>query len=467
MSGTMNTSSWFVDVKTHQGKSTATLKKQIGTGTPLDYKVKGMCYSPCPINGSNGNAPNMGDWFWDSFSGTGYGITGWEALWKSGGTNRGDLQKIKNLGVNTIRVYSMLSRQVQLKAGYPKKIGGKEIYEYEYPAYPWASTLHKFTHEAFLDECAKVGLDVLIGIPLPAGMFWKELYNNPITMPPSEITYWQEVLKETVASTCAHKAVMGYIVQNELDDGPHLYGNSSYAQFWWSQAEALSKIVKSKAPNKLVGMALHDNPNITANCQNYMAACPSIDFWGVNTYQSQTFKSIFNDTGTSSGYNTLTGKAIKPVIFTEYGIPATGHHSSTDASTIYSDSTTEGNTATVLDNMLPQAYGSAPPAPLPTYDTGLCLGLYYFEFCDEWWNQDGSPNIYTWYGGAAAGGFPNGYWDQDGFGVYSVARGANLANNATIWNQPGAYGAPNTPLDVHTNRTAISTAITTAFNAVS
>lgn len=466
MSGTMNTSKWWVSTTVNAGIPSAQLMQQIGTNTPSPFKIKGMCYSPCPINGSNGAAPNMGDWFWDTFGGTGYEITGWDVLWASGALNRGDLQTIKDLGVNTIRVYSMLSRQVTLKQGYPKLINGNEVYEYVYPSYPFSEDVHLFTHQNFLDACESVGLSVLVGVPLPQGMFWKELYTNPNAMPQVEITFWEQVLKETVEQLGTHKAVMGFIVQNELDDNTHLYENQDYATFWWAQAEQLSKIAKEAAPDKLVGIALHDNPLITQNCQNYMATCPSIDFWGVNTYQSQTFSSIFNIQTPSSGYNTLTGNALKPVIFTEYGIPATGHHSATDPSSIYSDQGTETKTAEVLNDMLPQAYGSAPANPLPAYHAGLCLGLFYFEFCDEWWNQGGSPNIYTWYGGSPSGGFPNGYWDQDGFGVYSIARGGTLANNALIWNQNNGYGGPNTPVDELTQRSAVATAIRTAFGNV-
>lgn len=467
MSGTMNTSNWWVSTTVNAGVPSAKLMQQIGTNTPMEFKIKGMCYSPCPINGSNGNAPSMGDWFWDSFGGEGYEITGWDVLWSSGQLNRGDLQAIKNLGVNTIRVYSMLSRQVSLKPGYPQMVNGKEVYEYDYPSYPFAPNVHLFTHQNFLDACDSVGLSVLVGIPLPQGMFWNELYTNPVDMPNDEIVFWNQVLIETATELGSHKAVMGFIVQNELDDNTHLYENQTYAKFWWSQAEKLSNSVKNVATGKLVGMALHDNPLITQNCQEYMEACPSIDFWGVNTYQTETFSSIFNNPSSPpSGYNILTGSALKPVIFTEFGIPTTGHTNATDPSTIFSNNATETKTAAVLSNMLPQAYGAAPTSPLPTYEAGLCLGLFYFEFCDEWWNQGGAPNIYTWYGGTASAGFPNGYWDQDGFGVYSVARGGSLANDAPIWNQPNGYGGPNTPVDVLTIRTPVANAISTAFNDV-
>ena len=98
--------------------------------------------------------------------------------------------------------------------------------------------------------------------------------------------------------------------------------------------------------------------------------------------------------------------------------------------------------------MLPQAYQHP-----------LGLGLYYFEFCYEWWNQPEAPNIYTWWGGTRADGLPDGWWDQEGFGLYSIRRGNSLPNNAPIWVDNG----PNTPIDVHTERTELTAKVRQAF----
>jgi hypothetical protein len=92
------------------------------------------------------------------------------------------------------------------------------------------------------------------------------------------------------------------------------------------------------------------------------------------------------------------------------------------------------------------------------YQHATGVGLYYFEFCDEWWNEPLSPYIYTWWGGTSAHGFPNGWWDQDGFGLYSFARRGGLANSAPIWTGNG----PNAP-DVHTERTELTAVVRSAF----
>ena len=415
---------WSVDPASKQ----AILSVATSGGPPQSIRMKGVCYSPSPLNGSNAYAPAIGDWFWDSFD----GVTGWDALWAR------DLSVITgHLNANAIRVYCMLSRQLELNGDYPD---------------PWNSG-QLFSHQNFLDACWNNGIDplyVLVGIPLPAPMFWKDQYQ---TTPQVEITYWTNVLGETAQMLGQHPAVLGFTIQNEQDGADVCYKQPALADFWWGQVENMAKIVKDAAPDKLVGMATHDNPDIPFKAASYMAQCPSIDFWGVNTYQTENFNSIFDgglDIG--SGYNGVTGSALKPVLLTEWGFPATGHTNPNDASTIYEDQETRANTANVIGPMLPQAFQHP-----------LCIGLYYFEFCDEWWNEPLSPNIYTWWGGKSASGFPNGYWDQDGFGLYSIRRGGTLQNNDPIWENNG----PNMPIDVHTERSELTSKLIGTYRTIS
>jgi hypothetical protein len=379
--------------------------------------IRGVCYSPAPINGSNKFAPALGDWYWDDFA----PITGWKALWQR------DLPRMRGWA-NAIRVYCSLSRQLNLDGTFPVPWNGGQL----------------FTHRSFLDACWNDGEDpfhVLVGIPLPATMFWKTQYDSA---PDALKTYWTNVLQETAAQLARHPAVMGFTIQNEQDGADVCYGDPTLAAFWWGQAEKLAAIVKSAAPDKLVGMATHDDPQIPARAASYMADCHHIDFWGVNTYQTLSFDSVF------SGYAALTGVALKPVILTEYGLPATGHRDPADPLTIYEDGTTRSRAAAVVGDMLPKAF-----------ENPLGLGVYYFEFCDEWWNQPEAPNIYTWYGGPSAPGFPNGYWDNDGFGLNSVRRGGNLPNGAPIWVGNG----PNPTIDVHTERTELTTVLRESYLA--
>jgi hypothetical protein len=422
------TTAWgvAVDAATHS----ATLTVSVDGAPPSPVRLKGVCYSPAPLNGSNAFAPAIGDWFWDSFGDhTNFFIQGWDALWAR------DLPRIRALGANTIRVYSTISRQLNTDGTFPAPGTGQ-----------------LFTHTNFLDACWNQGQDplyVLAGIPLPAPMYWKAQYQPDSP----ETQFWNSVIQETAAQLGTHPAILGFIIQNEQDGPAVTYGNPDFAQFWWGQVQAFAAVVKAAAPTKLVGMATHDDPNIPGQAASYMAQCPAMDFWGVNTYQTINFDGVFDPIpNIGPGYDGLTGGALKPVILTEWGMPATSHSNPADPATIYEDATTRAKAANVVSEVAPLA------------DTQpLCLGLYYFEFCDEWWNESLAPNVSTWWGGTPASGFPNGFWDQDGFGLYSIARGPGLNNSDPIWVQNGGFGQPETPIDVHTERTELTTALAAAF----
>ncbi|MGH9839029.1 MAG: hypothetical protein ACREEM_09610 [Blastocatellia bacterium] len=217
-----------------------------------------------------------------------------------------------------------------------------------------------------------------------------------------------------------------------------------------SFAEGNGGAVNLLAPSKLVGIALHDNPKYCGPGAPYLANIPSVDFYGVNTYQTVNLDPVFRAVpGVGKGYTGLTGTALKPVIITEFGMPATGHRTS-DRSTIYEDATTRQRAANVVGHMAPLAY-----------DEKLCLGLYYFEYCDEWWKTDGS--IFKWLGGAPDGGRPNCYGDESGFGLYSVALGAGLPANSPPYVGGPTSAGPRLPIDVQTERTEITTALKKAF----
>src|SRR5208283_3588018 len=153
---------WTCSLDTSGAAPAATLKVAINSQAASAVKLRGVVYSPCPINGSNKDGPALGDFFWDTFSGRGYEIKGWDTLWAR------DLSNIRGLGVNTIRVYSMLSRQLNPVDG-------------TYPI-PWDSK-QLFTHQKFLDACWNGGnspLYVLVGLPLPDTMYWLDKYRQPM-----------------------------------------------------------------------------------------------------------------------------------------------------------------------------------------------------------------------------------------------------------------------------------------------
>lgn len=104
---TSDTTTWTCSVDTSSGSAVASLAVSVNGGPASPFVIKGVCYSPCPIGGSNNNGPNIGDWFWDSYEVVpGVWITNWSGTWSN------DLQTIATLGVNLIRVYCFLDTQL-------------------------------------------------------------------------------------------------------------------------------------------------------------------------------------------------------------------------------------------------------------------------------------------------------------------------------------------------------------------
>lgn len=455
---TENTSTIFsvwkanVDVGIDSKKAKLTVTRS-DDNTTSNFTVKGICYSPAPMNSSNKNGPSLGDWYWDTLVNPSnphdVWAYAWEAIWAR------DLQNLRNLGVNCIRVYSMLYKQIGLHG--------------EVPTAATYDNLPKFSHRKFLDLCWNNGKDpiyVIVGIPMNPLLFQKNA--DPAVI--KEITYyWEHVLVDTAKDLGTHPAVLGFTVANEVDDYGYAWNpadpNSPNVQYWWSQLQKYAQMVKAVAPNKLVGIANHDFGDVLVKYSTpYMAQCTSLDFWGSNTYQTENFNSVFGTNGLE-GYNQLTGTALKPVILTEYGLPATSRTNPSDPFTIYADTATATKTANVIAKVLPNAY---------TFP--LCAGVTYFEYCDEWWKQD-QPNgipaiLYKWYGGNSNPGFPNGYWDDEGFGVYTIERAGYDGTNPQVrqlppyflWKDP-YYNGPYQP-DVLTELTPLTDVIKKTYNTV-
>ena len=408
-------------------------------------KIKGMCYAPSPI-GSNSigqmSAPALGDWFWDGYLHNNNWVPNWCQLWENSTnihnhpTARADLDAIQDLGCNTIRVYSMITNQLN-SAG---------------SAIDFNQT---FTHEQFLVSCNQRGISVLVEIPLP-----KELYigANPVI---SENDWKTEVIN-TVKETSQYPAVMGYIIQNEFNSNPFCVpknasglpsdgGNSQTVDNYWSQVEVFAKLVKDNCSTpKLVGWSGLENPCVASlQCQTYLENCTSIDFYGINTYHDVATILEPNPLIASVGYNYLQGTALKPIICTEFGWSATGRRNPNllppdlyAAANIYEDDLTISIVVTQLNKWLLGAFGSS-----------IILGGCFFEFCDEWWNP-GTPGDYVvtnsnswtlWGGQATHDPNGNGWWDNVSFGLYKMTipnNAATTTNGCPIIYGIGPYFGP-------------------------
>ncbi|MBS2033977.1 hypothetical protein JST97_03265 [bacterium] len=436
---------------------------------------KGVCYSPAPINFSNKDAPAVGDLFWDSFKAGPDDIFDWGALFldfydPNVGQSRADIKTIRNMGCNSLRLYSAISYHLNDDGTFPDLS---------------APTTHRFSHKKFLDACWNNNdrpIYVLVDIPMPTECFRRYLKDaEDIPAGPdrdrikaqraAKIAWWEANLRATVEDLSSHPAVIGFNIMNEQDGNEWSHPNQGAgpddqeSQFFYAQSIKYASIVKGVDNTKLCGWAFHDSPalvkfasNFPTNGLKYFEQLKQyFDYYGINSYQKTSLDSI-GGKGQPGSYADLPDNMALPVLFTELGWPATGHDNSNQ---LIDTPATQAATAQTLGTVVPQVYQNK-----------LYMGCFYFEFADEWWKQDvGLP--YTWDPGNPDGGRPNGFGDEEGFGLFSVARQGGRPNQddnyITFGPDPKApFGpkGPKLPFDKITGRQPIIDALKAAFSAV-
>ena len=353
----------------------------------MPFPVRGVGYSPAPIGFSNKFGPSLGDLFWDggqNIPGAGV-LLDWERVWQR------DIAEIRK-HFNSVRVYNMLEVQLNDDGSLPN-----------------INTAEVRTHQKFLDELWNNGnqpIYVLIGLPSSAVMY---LPNGNA----AEKAFFDANMARTATQLADHPAVMGFTLLNELGGSAEWGGNQTNSDFYWSAIQANSGIVKTNAPDKLVGLAYFDAPSdvTSAFSGGFLEQYGGhLDFWGGNVFQSTVL-------GPSLAPYKSLGNASKPFLFTEFGIPATSHSDNSICSgssptqagvnSIFADSSTIQTSASALDVILPQALND-----------DIVAGMFYFEWCDEWWKQDSNgcytTNITTQEGGQSApvSQFVNGFNDE-------------------------------------------------------
>jgi len=346
-------------------------------------------------------------------------------------------------------------------------------------------------------------------------------------------------MNETASDVGAHPAVLGFTIFNELDSSESSYPfdnttqdfkpSSNATDYFASQTIQLANLVKSAAPDKLVGWAIRDIPgwpsfafnhtphnanasglNATESYFEQIAA--AFDFFGVNSYQSSSLATVLGHhvdvrwrarewsrdeepakNGFAYGASQL-APYIKPVILTEFGFATSGNPSTyvskwcaghvgahgqcelgpsagptpLNASDLYSSEETLKNAIKAMETILQEAFGMPPVGY-----ASLCLGVFYFEFADEWWAlgqphehdpDDGKiDRVRCWhegkadelccpcgcnatFGDIATFDFPNRCADQESYGLFSRARAGGRSNSSN--NFP--HNGPQLPVDALT-----------------
>ena len=99
-------------------------------------------------------------------------------------------------------------------------------------------------------------------------------------------------------------------------------------------------------------------------------------------------------------------------------------------------------------------------------------GMFYFEWNDEWWKQASQSGCYTTSktvqeGGqvAAIGQMPNGFNDEEGYGLHGIGLGNRGATDIFSPFDAGAKTANLIP-DILTPRTPLLDAVTAAYGKI-
>lgn len=475
-----STSRWTTSV---DSSGVAHINVSVEGDQATEFLVKGVGYSPAPIGFSNKDGPSFGDVFWK----TPGGFLDFSRVWKRDVENiRGDF--------NLVRTYSMIAHFINDDGSIPPPS------EFEKP-----DSLRVRTHEDFLDACWNNGdqpIYVIVGIPMPASIYIKSLFENPNLA--AENRYWDDNFTATVEQMGAHPAVIGFTIFNEIGGTPDYSGEADKATLYWSQVQKYSERAKSIAPDKLVGWAFNDDPVFASSTIEYRRQyAGAVDFYGVNAFQAQQIGSTVDPWSAS-----LQGDTARPIILTEYGLPATSHTNSStiqpylepllsmakqiiaqresvpvnqvlpetgdpnlvfpseeNALSIFENESTVAAAAESVGNIIPQLF-----------QTPIVGGVVYFEWSDEWWKQDpyapfnipdtASPDpnarkstnfvqlqITRQEGGGSNAGFPNGFYDEEGFGLNSIALDGRLATQVYTDNLGGRGG--NLQVDRLTPRTVL------------
>ena len=226
----------------------------------------------------------------------------------------------------------------------------------------------------------------------------------------------------------------------------------------------------------------------------YPADVYALDVWGFNAYRRPETEDVANfkrwivdghyTNGTEQG-NELANPMPKPIVLTEWGAPASirtrdgqppppPNPDWVSASPSAADEFHRApgyRAARLIQQIASDIYG--PQSALSTIGGGILSGGYVFEFQDEWWKEAQNRRD-TWSShdttieksefpfGEPGAGFAS-YWDEEWFGLMSVAPNRGRRPNDPVLNVSDGVRTLNGGADVLTPRAGFY-ALQTIFN---
>ena len=339
------------------------------------FMIQGITYAPTKV-GQSPDKGTLANWMTEDTNKNGR-IDGPYDSWVDKNGNNvqdkdepvvGDFQLMKEMGVNTIRVYHQ-------------------------PFEP--------NKELLREMFSKYGIRVVLGdflgkYALGSGAGWYEGtdYENP-----EHKKAMMESVRKMVMEYKNEPFVLMWLLGNENNYGVACNADKK-PEAYYKFVNEVAQMIKSIDPNHPVAICNGD----TLFLDIFAKFAPDVDIFSANAYRG--------DYGFGSFWEQVFDASGKPAFISEYGCPAFAKGFSLREQEKAQADYHEGNWRDVLFNSTDNAEG-----------VGNALGGIAFEWLDEWW-KNYEPTIHDETAGAL-GPFPDGYMYEEWFGLCSQGDGKN------------------------------------------
>lgn len=339
------------------------------------YTIKGITYVSTKI-GQSADKSTITNWMEDDFNQNGKPDGPYDS-WVDQNNNGiqdpdepsvGDFKLMKDMGVNTIRIYKQPHKP-------NKEVLRKMFKEYGFRVI-LGDFLGKYTHGS--------------------GAAWSEGtdYENP-----EHLKKMMQSVKDMVMEFKDEPYVLMWLLGNENN-----YGVASNAdkkpEAYFKFVNDVTKMIKSIDKDHPVALCNGD----TLFLDKFAKYAPEVDMYAANVYRG--------DFGFGSFWDQVAEVADRPAFISEYGAPAYGgdHMTYEEAKKAQADYH-KGNWRDILHNS----------AGFSDESVGNALGGVIFEWSDEWWKNyeplqhDTKADV--------VGPFPGGYYYEEWFGIFGQGDG--------------------------------------------
>lgn len=285
----------------------------------------------------------------------------------------GDFAFMKDMNVNTIRIYTHASSATAIMSLYAGACEGELL------------SNHAPNHAILADMFNTYGIRFAIGDETGAyagdgiGYPGPTDYRDPVVR--SSIT---ASVRQMVTDFKSDPGLLMYVLGNENNYDFTLTNANLYPATYYAFVDQLAVMIHGLDPNHPVAIA-----NGEVNFVDYFSSyCPHVDIFGLNAYRNPG-----GFDGFDIMWQQIADQVNRPVVLTEYGLFYP--HILNPGGAVSNDSIVDGNwDAAVRQNywcdIQNHAYGYNSSGLMPQN----AIGGFNYEWLDEWW-QAGNSNAFT------------------------------------------------------------------------